>query len=369
MTPTNFDFANDIEMAEYKKEIIKLIPEKTKTTNNNTNNKPSQDEKSTTKKRERSQLNNSTTDEDEDKADQTCGRKHSLLVTSIQDKKDLAFLGMIQQIQNYMATKESTSTKSRSKWENWTKASKSTLLMLLSKDYDETPTKPTTRIQDILLLPSGGAVVDLFKDQMAEFDCDPDKAMFHSFKISKLVGHNVDVTSIIGPSIFSCPVQLARGESAYTDTRLEFASMGVNTNNLSKEEIKSLTVQKLHLAKDLSKLSVMVKYFVGVWTFLLDRDDNEVPKFVSQLKELNYHMCWGAADIRNLFADHGQTFINSIMVTIHRRTTAFIRKLSAKGIKGAQRGNGLSYEDIFEALSEGTFMNCFQVILPNSEGN
>ena len=90
--------------------------------------------------------------------------------------------------------------------------------------------------------------MDLFKDQMAELDCDPDKAMFHG----KLVGHNVNVTFIVGPSIFSCPVQLARGESAYTDTRLEFASMGVITDNLSKEEIKSLTVQKLHLAKDLS---------------------------------------------------------------------------------------------------------------------
>ena len=200
------------------------------------------------------------------------------------------FLGMIQQLQNNMATKESTSTKSRSKWENWTETSKSTLLTLLSKDYNESPTKPTTRLQDILLLPSGGAVVDLFKDQMVEFNCDPNKAMFHSFKIGKLVGHNVDVTSIVGPSIFSCPVQLARGESAYTNTRLEFASMGVNTDNLSKEEIKSLTVQKLHLAKDLSELNVMVKNFVGVWTFLLTRDDNETPKFISQLKELNRHM-------------------------------------------------------------------------------
>ena len=113
----------------------------------------------------------------------------------------------------------------------------------------------------------------------------------------------------------------------------------------------------------------MVGNFVGVWTFLLTRDDNETPQFISQLKELNHHMRRGAADIRNLFADHIQTFINSIMVTIHRRTTTFIRKLSVEGIKGAQRGTGLSFEDIFEALSEGTFMNRFQVILPNSEGN
>ena len=218
-------------------------------------------------------------------------------------------------------------------------------------------------------MPSSGAVVDLFKDQMAEFNCDPDKAMFHSFKIGKLLGHNVDDTLIVGPSIFSCPVQLVRGDSAYTDTRLEFASMGVNTDNLSKEEINSLTVQKLNLAKDLSKLNVMVENFVGIWNFLLTRDDNETPKFVTQLKELNHHMCRGAADIQNLFADHRQTFINSIMVTVHHRTMAFIRKLSAEGIKGAQRGNGLSFEDIFEALSEGTFMNHFQVILPNSKGN
>ena len=124
-----------------------------------------------------------------------------------------------------------------------------------------------------------------------------------------------------------------RGESAYTNTRLEFASMGVNTDNLSKEEIKSLTVQKLHLAKDLSELNVMVENFVGVWSFLLQQDDNETPKFVEQIKELNYHMRQGPANIRNLFADHSQTFINSIMVTIHIRTTAFIRKLSTKGIK------------------------------------
>ena len=201
------------------------------------------------------------------------GRKQLLSITSLQEEKDLAFLGMIQQLQNNMATKERTTTKSRSKWENWTKTSESTLLTLLSKDYNKVPTKATTCIQDILLLPSGGAVVDLFKDQMAELDCDPDKAMFHSFKIGKLVGHNVDVTSIVGPLIFSCPVQLARGESAYTDTRLEFASMGVNTDNLSKEETKSLTVQKLHLVKDLSKLNVMVENFVGVWSFLLHHDE------------------------------------------------------------------------------------------------
>ena len=198
---------------------------------------------------------------------------------------------MIQQIQNNMATKEFTTTKSRFKWENWTKTSKSTLLTLLSKVYQELPTNATSRVQDILLLLSGGAVVDLFKDQMAKFDCYPDKAMFHSFKIGKLVGHNVDVTSIVGPSIFSCLVQLTRGESAYTDIRLEFSSMGVNTDNLSKEEIKSLTVQKLNLIKDLSKLNVMVENFVGVWTFLLTRDNNETPRFISQLKELNHHMC------------------------------------------------------------------------------
>ena len=57
------------------------------------------------------------------------------------------------------------------------------------------------------------------------------------------------------------------------------------------------------------------------------------------------------------------------MVTIHRRTTSFIKKLSAKGIKGAQQGLRLSFEDMFESIREGTFMNRFQVILPNSEGN
>ena len=73
--------------------------------------------------------------------------------------------------------------------------------------------------------------------------------------------------------------------------------MGINTDNLSKEEIKSLPVKKLHLTKDLSELNAMVENFVGVWTFLLQRDDNEIPKFVQQLKELNHHMRRGAADI------------------------------------------------------------------------
>lgn len=145
--------------------------------------------------------------------------------------------------------------------------------------------------------------------------------------------------------------------------------MSVNTDNLSKEEIKSLTFQKLHLAKDLSELNVMVENFVGIWKFLLARDNNEMPKFVDQLQELNLHMRRSAADIQHLFVDHGQLFINSFMVTIHCRTNSFIKKLSAKGIKGAQRGHGLSFEDIFESISKGTFMNRFQVILPNSEGN
>ena len=368
MLSVDLDATSNEEQIEYKKSINKLFLNQPK----NKNNEPDQTETPTNKKRDRASTAKDDDDDDEENnsiTDDRNGRKRSLSITSLQDEKDLAFLGMIQQLQNNMASKERSSTKSRSKWENWTETSKATLLALLSKDYHEVPTTATSRIQDILLLPSGGAAVDLFKDQMPELDCDPDKAMFHSFKIGKLVGHNVDVTSIVGPSIFSCPVQLARGESAYTDTRLEFASMGVNTDNLSKEEIKSLTVQKLNLAKDLSELNVMVENFVGVWSFLLERDDNETSMFVIQLKELNSHMRRGAANIRNLFADHGQTFLNSIMVTIHRRTTAFIRKLSTEGIKGAQRGLGLSYEDIFEAISEGTFMNRFQVIMPNSEGN
>ena len=203
MSSTTFDAANDNKMAQYKNEISKLIP-----SNNNQNNKPSQDNHTLTKKHERANSNNST-NEDDTKDNEQQGRKRSLSVTSIQDKKDLTFLGMIQQIQNNMTTKEGTTTKSRLKWENWTETSKSTLLMLLSKDYNKTPTKPTARLQDILLLPSGGAVVDLFKDQMAEFD----KAMFHSFKIGKLVGHNVD-TLIVGPSIFFLPRPTRKGRSS-----------------------------------------------------------------------------------------------------------------------------------------------------------
>ena len=111
MSPTTFDTANDTKMAKCKREISKLI-----TSNNNRNNKPSQDEEMTMKKRKGSKSNN-TANEDEEKVYKQHGRKRSLSVT-FQDEKDLAFLGMIQQIQNNIATKESTSTKSRSKWEN-----------------------------------------------------------------------------------------------------------------------------------------------------------------------------------------------------------------------------------------------------------
>ena len=200
MLPVDVDKASDVEQQEYKKSISKLLPNQS----DNKNNENNQDE-TINKKRNRTQQAKDN-DDDNDDNDFIIGRqgrrKQSSSITLLQEEKDLTFLGMIQQLQNNMATKERTTTKSRSKWENWTETSKSTLLMLLSKDYSKVPTKATTHIQDILLLPSGCAVVDLFKDQMAELDCDRDKAMFHSFKIGKLVGRNVDVTSIVGPSIF-----------------------------------------------------------------------------------------------------------------------------------------------------------------------
>ena len=88
--------------------------------------------------------------------------------------------------------------------------------------------------------------------------------MFHQSKLRKISGGSTDITALTGPTIFSCPVQITRGKQGYADVRLDLASMGVNTDNLLKENIKSLTVQKLHITKDLNKLITMVENFAGV---------------------------------------------------------------------------------------------------------
>ena len=116
-------------------------------------------------------------------------------------------------------------------------------------------------------LSSASAVVDLFCEVRHDLECRPDKAMFHQFKLGKISGGSTDITALTGPTIFLYPVQISRGEQGYADARLDLANMGVNTDNLSKEDIKSLTVQKLHIAKDLNKLITIVENFAGVWDF------------------------------------------------------------------------------------------------------
>ena len=76
---------------------------------------------------------------------------------------------------------------------------------------------------------------------------------------------STNITALTGLTIFSCPVQITRGEQGYADARLDLASMGVNTENLLEEDTKSLTVQILHIAKDLNKLITIVENFAGVW--------------------------------------------------------------------------------------------------------
>ena len=164
-----------------------------------------------------------------------------------------------------------------------------------------------------------------------------------------------------------CPVQVARGEQGYTNARLDLASMGVNTDNLSKEGIKSLTVQKLHIVKDLNKLITMVEHFAGVWEFLLER--NLTPRFVAQILELLKFMKGGVADIRTIFKDHGQHFINSFMMSIHKKTTLVIKKASVHGVPGLRNSGGVNFYDIFDTIKEGTFMYHYQVKLQEDMNN
>ena len=143
--------------------------------------------------------------------------------------------------------------------------------------------------------------------------------------------------------------------------------MGVNTDNLSKEDIKSLTVQKLHIAKDLNELITMVENFAGVWEFLLER--KSTPRFVSQIQELPKLMKAGTADIRVMFKDHKQHFIDSFMMRIHKKMTLAIKKVSVYGVRGLRNTGGVSFQDIFDSIKKGTFMNRYQVKLQDNTSN
>ena len=254
---------------------------------------------------------------------------------SLEQRKDMAILNFIEQVQKG-ETRETT--KSRTKWENWTETSRRTVLALLIKDFEEEPEKIPTRLKEILKLSSASAVVDLFCKVRHDLDCRPDKAMFHQFKLGKISGVSTDITALTGPTIFLCPVQISRVEQGYADARLDLASIGVNTDNLSKEDIKSLTVQKLHIAKDLNELITMVENFAGVWEFLLER--KPTPRFVNQILELPMLMKRGAADIRAMFKDQKQHFIDSFMMSIHKKTTLATKKASVKGVRGLRNTGG-----------------------------
>ena len=71
----------------------------------------------------------------------------------------MAILNFIEQVCKG-ETREST--KSRTKWENWNKTSRKTVLALLSRDFEEEPEKIPARLKEILKLSSASTVVDLF---------------------------------------------------------------------------------------------------------------------------------------------------------------------------------------------------------------
>ena len=268
---------------------------------------------------------------------------------SLEKQEKIAMIELLTRLSENAATREAA--KSRTKWENWTEASQKTVLALLSKDYKEEPIRLPPSLKEILQLSSGSAVVDLFNMTRHNLDCRPDKAMFHHFKIGKIAVGSTDITVLTGPTIFSCPVQITAGKATYTNARMDFASMGMNTDNLSKEEIKSLTVQKLNIPRDLSVVIMMVENFAGVWDFLLERESC-TPMFVQQLEGLNRQMKSKAAAIRGIYRDHKQNFINAMMVIIHKKTTLAIKKASVNGVKGLKDLNGLKFDEIFESIED-----------------
>ena len=108
--PVNVDKASEAEQHEYKKSINKLFPN----SSNDKNNEINQDKTPINKKRERAPQAKEDDDGNDDNdsiTNREGGRKQLLSITSLQDEKDLAFLGMIQQLQNNMATKERSTTK------------------------------------------------------------------------------------------------------------------------------------------------------------------------------------------------------------------------------------------------------------------
>ena len=81
------------------------------------------------------------------------------------------------------------------------------------------------------------------------------------------------------------------------------------------------------------------------------------PQFASQILELPKLMKAGAADIRAMFKDHKQHFIDSFMMSFHKKTTLAIKKESVYGVVGLKITGGVSFHNIFDSIKEGTFMN------------
>ena len=361
-----FEKSQQSELKLYLNEVEKLLQrpndkvetDRERNKDRVVNEEEASEDETNTKKRPRSNSDAHEESSDDDESTKDTSRPCNRDSLSLEQRKDMAILNFIEQVRKG-ETREST--KSRTKWENWTETSRRTVLALLSKDFEEEPDKIPTRLKEILKLSSASAIVDLFCKVRHDLDCRPDKAMFHQFKLGKISGGSTDITALTGPTIFSCPVQISRGEQGYADARMDLASMGVNTDNLSKEDIRSLTVQKLHIAKDLNELITMVENFAGVWEFLLER--KPTPRFVSQILDLPKLMKAGAADIRAMFKDHKQHFIDSFMMSIHKKTTLAIKKASVYGVRGLRNSGGVSFHDIFDSIEEGTFMNRYQVKL------
>ena len=89
----------------------------------------------------------------------------------------------------------------------------------------------------------------------------------------------------------------------------------------------------------------MVENFAGVWEFLLKR--KPTPWFVSQILELPKLMKAGAADIRAMFKDHKQHFIDSFMMSIHKKMMLAIKKASVYGVMGLKNTGGGQFPKYF----------------------
>ena len=141
-----FEKGQQSELKLYLKEVKKLLQQTNKHETNKEKNddmeeeeEQSEDELKETKKRPRDHSKNSGEESSNDKESTTCeNRSYKRDSLSLEQRKDMAILNFIEQVQKGQ-TREST--KSRTKWENWTKTLRKTVLALLSRYFKEEPEK------------------------------------------------------------------------------------------------------------------------------------------------------------------------------------------------------------------------------------